>query len=101
MQISLTRTPNASDGLSPDAPSTGRATRMLAAIGAPVITGLAYIGGVSRLVGQTAAWTVRTLLGRKYRFGRPALYAQIVRLGGRSVSVVALVSGCRIPPDEL
>ncbi len=55
---------------------------------------LNYIGGISRLLWQTILWLWRALILRKVRFGRFALYSQIVRVGARSVGVISLVSFC-------
>jgi len=57
-------------------------------------TFVGYIGGVWRLVAISMLWVWRSLTQRKIRFGRPALYAQLVRLGVRSIGVITLVSGC-------
>jgi len=58
-------------------------------------TGLVdYVGGVWWLVIISSIWVWRGLTSRKVRFGRPALYAQLVRLGVRSIGVITLVSGC-------
>ncbi len=53
-----------------------------------------YIGGIARLLWQTAIWIWRALVLRQVRFGRFALYSQIVRVGARSVGVIGLVSFC-------
>ncbi len=55
---------------------------------------LDYIGGVARLLWQTGAWLFRSLILRQVRFGRFALYSQMVRVGVRSISVIGLVSFC-------
>lgn len=69
-------------------------TRRIAAIGAPIVDALSYIGGVTRLSQTTSAWAWRSLVLRRVRFGRPAFYTQLVRVGVRSMAVVALVSFC-------
>ncbi|MCC6579592.1 MAG: ABC transporter permease [Phycisphaeraceae bacterium] len=55
---------------------------------------VAYVGGTTRLLGLTARWIVRGLFVRKVRFGWPALYAQMVRVGVGSIGVIVLVSTC-------
>lgn len=55
---------------------------------------VAYVGSVSWLVGQTLVWLWRGLALRQVRIGRPAIYAQMMRVGVRSIGVIALVSGC-------
>ncbi len=68
--------------------------RALDMVGRPVLGFLDYVGGLSRLVMQTFVWMWRSFVLRKVRFGRFAFYAQVVRLGVKSVAVVSLVSGC-------
>ncbi len=79
------------------APTTRQPTafaRFLIALGAPLINGLTYAGGLFRLTAQTSGWIWRSLALRKVRFGRFALYSQMVRVGVRSIAVIALVSMC-------
>ena len=71
-----------------------RLAQPLAATGRWSIGTLAYIGGMAYLLLDLLAWIVNTLLLRRARFGRSALYGQIVRVGVRSVGIIALVSGC-------
>lgn len=52
----------------------------------------ALIGGVSYLLRDVVAWIWRTTFGRRYRFGRSALVAQVVRVGVRSIGIVMLIS---------
>ena len=66
----------------------------LTALGSPVVRGLSYLGGVALLSGQAMGWCWRSLVLRRVRFGRPAFYSQIVRLGVRAVGIVGLVSSC-------
>ena len=72
----------------------GMVTDWLIRIGSVVNATLAYIGGMAWLVYDVGLWTVRSLLLRKVRFGRAALYSQIVRVGVQSVSIISLVSCC-------
>ena len=53
-----------------------------------------YLGGIARLLLQTIGWLWRSLVLRKVRFGRFALYSQLVRVGARSIGVICLVSAC-------
>lgn len=81
----------------PDNPSTrpGRhATAALAAIGAPAIAMLGYLGGMAYLALDTLGWIARGVANRRVRFGREAIYIQLVRIGVRSVGIIALVSLC-------
>lgn len=55
---------------------------------------LEYLGGVWLLVANALHWIWRSMTTRKIRFGRPAFYVQLVRLGVRSVGVIMLVSFC-------
>lgn len=71
-----------------------RFTAFLDRLGGQPVRLLDYIGGITRLLGQTGLWLWRGLVLRRVRFGRYALYSQIVRVGSRSVGVIALVSFC-------
>lgn len=55
---------------------------------------LSMIGAWSWLFYDVAVWVVRALILRRARFGAQELAAQMVRVGVRSVGIVALVSGC-------
>ena len=44
---------------------------------------LDYVGGVWVLVINALRWVWRSIVNKKIRFGRPALYVQLVRLGVR------------------
>jgi phospholipid/cholesterol/gamma-HCH transport system permease protein len=55
---------------------------------------LEYVGGVTLIFFQSIAWVFRCTFNRKMRLGRPAIYAQTVRLGVRAVGVIVLVSMC-------
>lgn len=72
----------------------GAFTRFVASLGAPLNGMLGYIGGLAHLLVETMRWLYRCLILRKVRFGRFALYAQLVRLGVRSIAVICLVCGC-------
>ncbi|MHC4561648.1 MAG: MlaE family ABC transporter permease [Planctomycetota bacterium] len=64
---------------------------MVAATGAPVIKALRYAGGLSYLLADTATWTFRGLFAPNVQLGRPALAAQMVRVGVRSLGIIVLV----------
>ncbi len=53
-----------------------------------------YVGGLTNLTRVTLGWFWRSTFAREVRFGRFALYSQMVRLGVRAISVTMLVSGC-------
>ena len=82
----------------PDRPESAGAgalaSQFLGAIGGPLIRILIYVGGVALMGVRTIAWCWRGLVLRRIRFGRPAFYSQIVRLGVRAVGIIALVSSC-------
>lgn len=55
------------------------------------------VGGLTRLCGQTVRWAARGLFTRQVKLGWPALAAQMVRVGVRSIGIVVLVQafiGC-------
>ena len=64
---------------------------LVAAMGAAALDAIAYVGGMTLLLGRAARCTVLGLFTSKVRFSRKALSAQCVRVGVRSVAVVALV----------
>ena len=64
------------------------------AVGCIVVNTISYIGGMVYLAVDLFSWVIRALLGRKIRFGREALYIQIVRVGIRSIGIICLVSLC-------
>ena len=70
------------------------ARRMLIALGDPAVRAVAYIGATSGLLWTTAWWVWQATGLRKVRFGRSALYAQMIRLGVRATGVVMLVHCC-------
>src|SRR3954453_20914251 len=70
-------------------------TRPIITLGARVIGLLEFIGGVGYLLLDTARATVRGLVtGRGRRMGWANLWAQMVRVGVRSVPIVTLVLTC-------
>lgn len=50
-----------------------------------------FIGGLTLLVGTTVHWIYRTLIKREMKFGKDHLFAQMVRVGIRSIPIVAIV----------
>ncbi len=66
----------------------------LTALGSPVVRSLEYTGAATLLLANTVHWVWRSLVKREVRFGRPALYSQMIRLGVRAIGVITLVSGC-------
>ncbi len=82
---------------SPDLPHDrirDRAARLVARIGAPAAEGVRFIGAATLLSTSALGWLYRSLVIRKVRFGRPALYSQMVRVGVRSIAVIVLVNAC-------
>jgi phospholipid/cholesterol/gamma-HCH transport system permease protein len=68
--------------------------RAVESVGTPLIDNVSYIGAHGRLLAQTLHWLHRSLVLRQVRFGRPAFYGQIVRVGVKSVGVITLISSC-------
>ncbi|MGC9454494.1 MAG: MlaE family ABC transporter permease [Phycisphaerae bacterium] len=60
-------------------------------VGAKVLGGLNYVGGMSLLLGSTLRWAWRGLFTTRTRFSGRALTAQMVRVGIRSLGIVVLV----------
>lgn len=60
-------------------------------LGAAVIKGVAFAGGMSILLGQTLGWAWRGLFGHKVKFGRHQLIQQMVRVGVKSIPIVLLI----------
>ncbi len=52
---------------------------------------VAFIGGATALTGQTIRWIWRGLFNREARVGREHLFFQMVRVGIKSIPIVALV----------
>lgn len=74
--------------------SDSRLHRGVSRVGEPVVAGVSYLGGVSLMISQTLVWVGRAMVRRDIRLGKAAIYAQICRLGVRSIGVIALVSSC-------
>ena len=60
-------------------------------IGARLLAGLRYAGGLSYLLAQTVRWTIGGLLLPKVKFGKQAIAAQMIRVGVRSLGIIMLV----------
>lgn len=63
-------------------------------IGGFVLGLLEHMGEVMVLTLSAGRWVLRSFTQRKVRIGKPAIIAQIVRVGVRSIFIVSLVSGC-------
>ncbi|MDP6057860.1 MAG: ABC transporter permease, partial [Pirellulaceae bacterium] len=55
---------------------------------------VSYIGGLANLSAGTIGWIWHSAILHRVRFGRFALYSQMVRLGVRAIGVIVLVSAC-------
>jgi len=80
--------------MTPPAPPSSLLLRAIAQCGAAVVDAICYLGGVVNMLLDTCRWVWRSAVMRRVRFGRFALYSQIVRLGVRAIGVIVLVSGC-------
>jgi phospholipid/cholesterol/gamma-HCH transport system permease protein len=82
----------------PDDAPTSPVLRLLTApldyLGGWVLYILEHIGAAVWLFFDTIVWIVRGIATRKTRLGKRAIVAQVVRIGVRSIFIVALVSGC-------
>jgi phospholipid/cholesterol/gamma-HCH transport system permease protein len=65
---------------------------LISGLGAAFISVIEYLGGLANLWCEVCRWVWRALVAREVRFGRTALYSQIIRVGVRSVGIIALVS---------
>ena len=63
-------------------------------LGGKVVAILEHIGAVAVLLGAASRWLYRGTVNRKVRIGWASMETQIVRVGVRSIGIVALVSGC-------
>ncbi len=86
-------------------PGGGSNRRRALALAAPILDLVAFVGGqalslldhigrVFFLLLDALRWMGRSVTRPKVRIGRPAIIAQIVRVGVRSILIVSLVSGC-------
>lgn len=74
--------------------SGGVIARALDYAGAHAISVLDHIGSVLWLLIDACTWICRACTRKKVRLGRVAIVTQVVRIGVRSVPIIALVSGC-------
>jgi len=74
-------------------PQPGLITGALGAIGARIIGLLEHIGSCMYLLGDAGLWLYRGAVLKRVRFGWGAIIAQMVRVGVRSIGIVAIVSG--------
>lgn len=82
----------ASGSQSDSTPSLPR--RFVSRFGDAFVNTASYIGGNFYLICDASVWIWRSAITRQVRFGRRALYSQIVRVGVRSIGVISLVSAC-------
>lgn len=75
-------------------PPPGHLVRAVAHLGASTVHLLSYLGGLVNLLLDTGRWFWRSVVLHRVRFGRFALYSQLVRLGVRAIGVIVLVSAC-------
>lgn len=74
-------------------PTQGIIARVLRYLGDRAINVLEHIGTLWFLLIESLMWVIRRFTQRRVRLGRPAMIAQIVRVGVASVFIVILVSG--------
>ena len=74
--------------------SAGMTTRVLSRLGQGALEVLALVGGTFKLTSTVSRWYWRSSTQPTVRLGRPAVVAQMVRVGVRSISIVLIVSGC-------
>ena len=69
--------------------------RPISLLGASVLNGVEFLGGIGYLLRDTAAATHIALFGKRgRRLGWKNLWAQMVRVGVRSIPIVSLVVFC-------
>lgn len=74
-------------------PRPGFITGALGSLGARIIGLLEHIGSCMYLLGEAGKWLFRGAVLKRVRFGWGAIIAQMVRVGVRSIGIVAIVSG--------
>ncbi|HUN80266.1 MAG TPA: ABC transporter permease [Phycisphaerae bacterium] len=60
-------------------------------LGHSAVEMIRFIGGMTLLIGRTSRWIYRTLFLRQAKFGQEHLFSQMVRVGIRSIPIVAIV----------
>ncbi len=66
---------------------------LFAIVGCKVVTTLDHIGSVLGLLVNASSWMIRAFTHKKVRLGRAAIVSQTIRVGVRSLVIVALISG--------
>ena len=69
----------------------GANRNFIEAVGAKVLSGASYAGGMTLLLGATLRWTALGVFSPRVRFRRHALLTQMSRVGVRSVGIIVLV----------
>lgn len=96
--MSETENQQKSEPASQRASEPGLAVRAVTAplefVGSTFLAALDQIGAAFFLLLDMLGWIGRAVIQRRTRLGRRAIVAQIVRVGVKSVFIVALVSGC-------
>lgn len=67
--------------------------RLVAFLGRRATSTIDHIGSMWILLVSAIHWILRSFTNRKVRVGRPAIVAQVVRVGVNSILIVSLVSG--------
>jgi len=70
---------------------SAQAARFVSTIGAAVLRGFSYVGGMAYLMADVVRWVGRGVVARKARIKGDTLAAQCVRVGVRSLAIVSLV----------
>jgi len=60
-------------------------------VGQSIYRGVCFFGGMTYLLADAVRWTLRGLFVPKVKLGRPALVAQMVRVGVRAIPIICLV----------
>lgn len=74
--------------------AAGVPLRAVAAVGGRTLGLIDHIGGAVNLFLDALRWIWRGLTEQRVRLGVPAMAAQVIRVGVRSIFIVSLVSGC-------
>ncbi len=74
--------------------TTGRIVAQVTRLGGAINASLEYVGGMAYMALDTLVWCGRAWFRKGVRFGREALYGQIVRIGVRSIFIIALLCAC-------
>jgi len=74
--------------------AAGVPLRAVEAIGGRTLGLIDHVGGAVNLFLDALRWIWRGLTEQRVRLGVPAMAAQVIRVGVRSIFIVSLVSGC-------